>query len=66
MSKPKYCVVGGCPFRSYTGTMSFTGLQVVGTCDTDEELRRVIDDAYQDCGGLVMVIDLEIGKESTV
>ena len=53
----KYSVVGGNPFRH-----SYTGLRVVGVCDTPEEVKALVDKHYEGYGGLMLVIDLETGQ----
>lgn len=57
----KYSVIGGDPFTMYTGTVSFTGLKVVGIAETEQEALKLIEDNNEDCGGLMLVIDLQTG-----
>jgi len=53
--KKKYVVMGGNPFRGYTGTTTFTALRTLGIFDTQEEADKCIDDKFDDCGGLIHV-----------
>lgn len=62
----KYSVVGGNYFRSYHGTGTFTCLKILGTCDTEEEVKALVEAKFEDCGGLILVVDLTTGEESTV
>lgn len=62
MSKHKYIVVGGSPFRGYTGTLTYTGLKVVGRCDTLKAAERLVKEKYDEVGGLILVIDAETGE----
>ncbi len=57
----KYIVVGGSPFRGYTNTLSFTGLDVVGKGNSVEEIREIVKGKYDECGGLLLIIDAERG-----
>jgi hypothetical protein len=57
----KYIVVGGNPFTGYTGTTSFTGLNVVGHADSKAELEELVAKNYDACGGLMLVIDWKTG-----
>ncbi len=59
---PKYSVVGGYPVRSYTGTQTFACLNVVGTADTIHDAAKIVNKEYHNCGGLILVIDLETGR----
>ncbi len=63
---PKYCVVGGNPFRCYTGTTSFTGLRVVGTTSSIKTAQKMYNLCYEECGGLLLVIDMETGMVANV
>ena len=58
----KYIVVGGNPFRSYTGTEVCTGLRVVDTADSKEECEMIVRTHYEECGGLMLVVDAETGE----
>lgn len=57
--RKRFLVVGGVPFRSYTGTGSFTGLRLVGYTDSDDEVAVLVNNNYDDCGGLIHVFDLD-------
>lgn len=58
----RYSIIGGNPIRALTGTGTFTALNVVGVVDTEEEVKRVVDEKYEECGGLLLVIDLQTGR----
>ncbi len=58
----KYIVVGGDPFRSYTGTGTFTGISCIGFADTYDEARVLVTDNYDACGGLIEVFDTSTGE----
>jgi hypothetical protein len=60
--KKRYTVIGGNYYRSYTGTGTFTGLDIVGKCDTIEELKEILKEKYEECGGLIAVVDTETGE----
>ena len=60
-----YIVVGGNPFRGYTNTLTFTSLKVVGKASSQEELKKLVEDNYEACAGLMIVIDSSTGKEVT-
>jgi hypothetical protein len=57
--RKRFLVVGGIPFRSYTGTGTFTGLRLVGATDSQFEVAQLVDDNYDACGGLIDVFDLD-------
>lgn len=59
--RQRYVVVGGHPFRMYTGTTTFTGLKLVGKTDSKEEAVELFNTHYEDCGGLLMIVDLDEG-----
>lgn len=58
----KFSIIGGNPYRGYTGTTTFTALRVVGVCDTRDEVKAIVDQYYEECGGLLIVIDLATGQ----
>ena len=60
----KYIVVGGKPFTGYTGTLTYTGLKIVGKTDDAEEASSMCKDNWDECGGLFLVIDTETGEAS--
>lgn len=67
MSKtPRYTVIGGIPFRSYTGTGTYTGLKVFGQCATIPAVKKLVKKKYEEMGGLHLVIDNETGKEADI
>jgi hypothetical protein len=59
MSHKRFILVGGNPFRGYNGTTTFTGLRTIGMTDSKEDLKTMVDDHYDECGGLLLVIDLD-------
>lgn len=59
----RYILVGANPFRGYTGTLTYTSLKVIGSVETLPELRKLWDENYSKCGGLMLMIDLSSGKE---
>ncbi len=61
----KYVLVGGNPIRSYTGTGTFTGLHVVGHAETLEGIKELFTEKYDQCGGLLVMIELATGQEVT-
>lgn len=65
MTTPRYTLVGGTPFTGYTGTTTFLDLKVVGTANNASELKQLIDTSYDDCGGLLLAIDMKTGAEAT-
>jgi hypothetical protein len=60
---PRYLVVGGNPIKSYTGTVTFSGLSVVGWLNTLEQAREIVTSHYDACAGLLIVIDTDTGEE---
>lgn len=60
----RYIIIGGNYFQAYSGTGTFTDLSVVGEGNTKEEIRAVIDEIYDKCGGLVLVLDRQTGREA--
>ncbi len=59
----RYMVIGGNPFRGYTGTQTYTAIRVIGLCPTIEDARNLWQASYEDCGGLLLIVDCETGKE---
>lgn len=59
----RYILVGGNPITVYTGTTTFTSLRVVGSASSKEDIRRMYEEHYEECCGLMTVIDAELGKE---
>lgn len=57
----RYSIIGGNPFRGYTGTGTFTSLKVAELCNTEEEVKAAVTKHYETCGGLLLVIDLQTG-----
>lgn len=61
--KFRYLIIGGNPFIGYTRTTSITSLNIVGKTNDLEEARRFKKELYDECGGIMILIDTEIGKE---
>lgn len=59
MGKKRFAIVGGSPFSSYTGTVTFTDLKVHSQYDTLEEVEENINLVMDECAGLVLVLDRE-------
>lgn len=58
-----FIVIGGNPFRSYTGTGTVTALRIVGTFSTVEKAKQECAAKWDECGGLLIVVDGHTGKE---
>jgi hypothetical protein len=56
-SNMTYMVIGGHPHTSYTGTRTFTGLRIYAKNVSKDDLKAVVDRAYGECAGLVLVVD---------
>jgi hypothetical protein len=61
----RYIIVGGRPFTMYTGTTTYTGLDIVGTTDTLEDAGLIVREKYEQCGGLIVIINAEAGTVVT-
>lgn len=58
--RPKrFILIGGVPFRGYTGTLTYTELKEVGRVNTKKQLKDLMDKNNDACGGLFHVVDLE-------
>jgi hypothetical protein len=66
MKHPKYIVVGGNPFRGYTNTLSFTSLNVVGSSSSVEEIKKIVNENFDSCGGLLIIVDTETGQQANI
>ncbi len=55
-NKYKYLIVGGNPFLVYT-----KGLRVIGRVHTEDEVRKLVAEHYDECAGLMLIIDLDTG-----
>jgi hypothetical protein len=66
MKHPKYIVIGGNPFRGYTGTLSFTSLSVIGSSSSVEEIKKIVHDNFDTCGGLLIIVDTETGQQADI
>lgn len=63
MDKYNYIVIGGNPMMtSYTGTITFTGLKVVGRTKELHDAEKLASENWEDCGGLIVVVDLNSGE----
>ncbi len=65
MKHTKYIVVGGNPFRGYTGTLSFTSLNVIGSSSSVEEIKNIVNENFDACGGLFH-LDTETGQQANI
>ena len=52
MNPYRFLIVGGNPFAN-----SFTNLRVVGCANTKEQADTLYYAAYQECGGLLTIVD---------
>ena len=52
----KYTIVGGNPITIYSGTTTFTGLRIVGVTESIKEAKKIQEDNYDECGGLIITI----------
>lgn len=59
----RYILVGGVPFIAYTGTGTFTALRTVDSDDCLTKIKEKISKMYDECGGLMIIIDTHTGKE---
>lgn len=57
----KYLIVGGNPIAMPRGGTAYTGLDVIGKADTKAEAADVFRAQYDNCSGLLVVIDTETG-----
>lgn len=56
--KPKYIIAGGNPFLTNTA-----GLRILGTAQNEEQVRKIVEDNYYECVGLMIIIDAETGRK---
>lgn len=61
-----YIVVKGNKFKDYNGSYICVGLQVHATCSSKEEARTVARKLYDEETDLILVINLETGKEEEI
>lgn len=59
-----FTIIGGNPFRTYTGALTFTHLSVQKVCETKEEATEALKEIFEECYGLVIVIN-EKGEDVT-
>jgi hypothetical protein len=62
----KYVIVGGVPYVGYTNTTTFASLKIVGKGNTIEEVKEIVDNHFDECGGLLIIIDMETGEEASI
>jgi len=55
----KYIVVGGEPFRVYTGTTTFISIRELGQFETKEEAEECVTKNYTECGGLINLFEIK-------
>lgn len=61
----RYILVGGNPFTPARGGTTFTALHVVGSHNDLTYMRDIIwNQNYDKCGGLMVIIDCQTGKEA--
>ena len=60
----RYLLVGGRPFSDLSGTLTFTGIDIIASSDDGEEIKKMVPYQYDVCGGLLLIIDTETGKEA--
>ncbi len=60
--KFRYLIIGGNPFQGYTGTTTFTGLRIVAVTDDRGNINRLFRKHYEECSGLLLVIDTETSR----
>lgn len=58
-----YIVVGGTPFRTYTGTTSFTSIKELCRTTNQSEANNVVKDTYEECCGLIHIIEVDLENE---
>lgn len=52
-----YIVIGGIPVSSFTGTITFSGLEVVGVTEDRKEVEKIVKEKFDECRGLLIVVD---------
>jgi len=63
MASKRYILIGGNPFVGYTGTETFTGLKIANEASTIEEAKKMWETNYEECGGLMLIVDTETNCE---
>lgn len=64
--KERYLLIGGNPFVGYTGTEACTHLNVVGSADSKPAIKKMHTSHYEECGGLLLIIDTYTMTEAEV
>ncbi len=54
----KYILIGGNPFKN-----GYTGLSIIGSSNSEDAIKALWNEKYDQTGGLMMVVDIETGKE---
>ncbi len=54
----KFLVIGGKPFVGYTRTTTYTDIRILGFFALLDEAEDCVRANYDDCGGLISIIDL--------
>ena len=62
-NKMRYIIIGGKPYTGYTGTMTYTGLRIVAETDHIHKIKKLYENNYDQCGGLLLIIDTVTSKE---
>ena len=57
MDSHRYIIIGGNPFTDFSGSRTFTGLKIAFSSDDLEECNKKIADLFDECGGLLLLID---------
>ena len=66
-NQPKrYTVVGGNTVTGMNGYTLFHSLRCICTTDDPEDARQAVSDNWDECGGLMLVIDNTTGRIDTV
>lgn len=51
-----FTIIGGNPFTGYKGSTMFTSLRVVGTTPDFEEMKQIVEDSFDECCGLFLIL----------
>ena len=62
----RFILIGGEPYRGYTNTLTYTSLRVVGTTNNEKDMRKLVKEKYEECGGLLIVVDGDTGGEVVI
>lgn len=59
----RYVIIDGKPFQDYNSTTVFTSLDVIFSTNCFNELKELAAEAYDECAGLIMVLDTETNEQ---